>query len=118
MISWDLMLPRYVGRSVETVMIVCLDNKGKVISTTIVHEGSVNVSEVNVQAIAGVALQNKASAIIIAHNHPDGVALPSNDDIITTKSICHAMSSINIRVVDHIIVADNDYVSLADSGNI
>ena len=114
----EYLLPRYVGRSVETVMIVCLDNKGKVISTTIVHEGSVNVSEVNVQAIAGVALQNKASAIIIAHNHPDGVALPSNDDIITTKSICHAMSSINIRVVDHIIVADNDYVSLADSGNI
>ena len=53
----EYLLPRYVGRSVETVMMVCLDNKNKVINTTIVHEGSVNVSEVSVQAIASVALQ-------------------------------------------------------------
>ena len=101
----EYLLPRYVGRSVETVMMVCLDNKNKVINTTIVHEGSVNVSEVSVQAIASVALQSKASAVILAHNHPDGVALPSNDDIATTKVICRSLG-------------DNDYVSLADTGRI
>ncbi|MBR4304199.1 MAG: DNA repair protein RadC [Clostridia bacterium] len=114
----EYLLPRYVGRSVETVMMVCLDNKNKVINTTIVHEGSVNVSEVSVQAIASVALQSKASAVILAHNHPDGVALPSNDDIATTKVICRSLGLLSIRMIDHIIIGDNDYVSLADTGRI
>ncbi len=114
----EYLLPRYVGRTVETVMVVCLDNKSKVINTTIVHEGNINVSEVSIQAIASVALQSKASAIILAHNHPDGVALPSNDDIATTKVICRTLAALNVRVVDHIIVGDNDFVSMLDSGKL
>lgn len=114
----EYLLPRYVGRTVETVMVVCLDNKGKVINTTIVHEGNINVSEVSVQAIASVALQSKASAIIIAHNHPDGVALPSGDDISTTKLICRTLAALNVKVVDHIIIGDNDFVSVFDSGKL
>ena len=114
----EYLLPRYVGRTVETVMVVCLDNKGKVINTTIVHEGNINVSEVSVQAVASVALQSKASAIIIAHNHPDGVALPSGDDISTTKLICRTLAALNVKVVDHIIICDNDFVSVFDSGKL
>ncbi len=114
----EYLLPRYVGRTVETVMVVCLDNKGKVINTTIVHEGNINVSEVSVQAVASVALQSKASAIIIAHNHPDGVALPSGDDISTTKLICRTLAALNVKVVDHIIIGDNDFVSVFDSGKL
>ena len=114
----EYLLPRYVGRTVETVMVVCLDNKSKVINTVIVHEGNINVSEVSIQAIASVALQSKASAIIIAHNHPDGIALPSNDDIATTKVICRTLAALNVRVVDHIIVGDNDFVSMLDSGKL
>ena len=114
----EYLLPRYVGRTVETVMVVCLDNKSKVINTVIVHEGNINVSEVSIQAIASVALQSKASAIIIAHNHPDGIALPSNDDITTTKVICRTLAALNVRVVDHIIVGDNDFVSMLDSGKL
>ncbi|MBQ2865054.1 MAG: DNA repair protein RadC [Clostridia bacterium] len=114
----EFLLPRFVGRTVETVMVICLDNKNKVLNCSIVHEGSINVAEVSVQAIAAVALHSKAAAIIIAHNHPDGVAVPSNDDVATTRLICRTLGALNIRVVDHIIVGDNDFVSLADSGKI
>ena len=114
----EYLLPRYVGRTVETVMVICLDNKGKVINTTIVHEGNINVSEVSVQAIASVALQSQAAAIIIAHTHPDGVALPSGDDISTTKIICRTLAALNVKVVDHIIIGDNDFVSVFDSGKL
>jgi len=48
----------------------------------------------------------------------DGVAVPSNDDVATTRLICRTLGALNIRVVDHIIVGDNDFVSLADSGKI
>ena len=114
----EYFLPRYIGRTVETVMVMCLDNKNKVISVRTVHEGSVNVSEVSVQAIASAALSCSAAAIVLAHNHPDGVALPSNEDVDTTRTICRTLAALNIKVLDHIIIADHDYVSIAHSGNL
>ena len=53
--------------------------------------------------------------MIIAHNHPDGVAIPSGEDIAVTRKIQSALSHINIRLLDHIIIGGDDYVSLAQS---
>ena len=53
--------------------------------------------------------------IILAHNHPGGVALPSNEDKITTKKVSDGLKALGIELFDHIIVADNDYVSFADT---
>ena len=68
-----------------------------------------------IRSLIEQTVRTNASSVIIAHNHPGGVALPSPEDIETTKRIIEAMRMINVHVVDHIIVADDDYVSLADS---
>jgi DNA repair protein RadC len=52
----------------------------------------------------------------LAHNHPSGVALPSNDDIATTKQIARSLHAVGIVLSDHIVVAEDDYVSMAQSG--
>ena len=114
----EYLLPRYIGRTTEAVMVICLDNKNKVISTQVVHEGNVNTAEISIQAIATAALGCNATSVIVAHNHPGGLSLPSNEDIKTTEVICRTLSALNIKVLDHIIIADNDFVSLADSGKI
>ena len=57
-----------------------------------------------------------ASTIILAHNHPSGVALPSDADVLVTRRIQEALAPLGIRLADHIIVADDDYVSMAESG--
>ena len=62
------------------------------------------------------AIRYSASYAILAHNHPSGVALPSRDDLTTTAQVRDALALINVQLIDHLIIADNDYVSLAQSG--
>jgi len=112
------LLPRYIGRREETVFMVCIDSKCRALNTTLLHEGSVNSAEVNLRKIVATALQYNAAGIILAHNHPGGVALPSPEDLATTERIRATLEPVGIQLVDHIIVADHDFVSMADSGNI
>lgn len=110
------LLPRFIGRQEETVLLTCLDGKCRVLSCTVLHKGSLNSSEVNVRKLLTAALKHNAAAVILAHNHPGGVALPSPEDLSTTAQIKAALEAADIRLLDHIIVADHDFVSLADSG--
>jgi DNA repair protein RadC len=71
---------------------------------------------VQVRQVVENALYAGAHAILLAHNHPSGVALPSQQDVLTTRQIQEALAPLNIRLADHIVVADNDYVSMAESG--
>ena len=54
--------------------------------------------------------------MVVAHNHPGGLALPSEEDLATTARIVTALRTVGISLIDHIIVADNDFVSVSDSG--
>ena len=112
------LLSRYIGRNEEVVFMVCIDSKCRITGTSLIHRGSVNAAEVNIRKIMSTALKFNAVGVIMAHNHPGGVALPSNEDLVTTRRIREVLAPVNIQLVDHIIVADNDFVSLADSGSL
>jgi len=114
--SGEYFLPYYIGQTEEIVRLACLDAGGKVISNQILHRGSVNAAEVNIRKIVNIALRNNALGVILAHNHPGGLPLPSEEDVLTTKSIRDALLPMGILLMDHIIVADQDYVSMARSG--
>ena len=75
-----------------------------------------SASAVHVRQVVENALYAGASTIILAHNHPSGVALPSDADVLVTHRIQEALAPLGIRLADHIIVADDDYVSMAESG--
>ena len=62
------------------------------------------------------ALLSNASVVVLAHNHPSGVALPSEDDRAVTLWVRDALKAMDIQLLDHIIVADGDYVSMNQSG--
>ena len=70
----------------------------------------------DVRKIAEEAFRHNAVSVILAHNHPSGVALPSEQDEKTTRELSYALRLLHINLLDHIIVADRDWVSLADSG--
>jgi DNA repair protein RadC len=107
---------RFIGRTNEIVVMTCLNNKCKALTTSIVFEGSVNAANVSIRKMVELALKVNATAVYIAHNHPQGFALPSQDDIATTRKLFNAFSLIGIELIDHFIFAqDNDYVSLSDS---
>ena len=108
--------PRFYGRRNETVFLLCLDAKGKVLCCKEVGEGSVNSAAIPIRRIVEMALGANATSVVIAHNHPSGVAVPSNEDIQTTCRLAMALSAVEITLVDHIVVADDDYVSMRQSG--
>lgn len=109
------LLDRYVGYTKETVGLICLDNKSRVKNFSIIREGSVNSTDISLRKILEVSIKHNAAAVVLAHNHPNGCALPSNSDIETTKIIKNTLASMAITLVDHIIIADGDFVSLNDS---
>ena len=114
--SGEYFLPYYIGQTEEVVRLACLDAGGKVFSNQILHRGSANAAEVNIRKIVNIALRNNAMGVILAHNHPGGLPLPSEEDVATTKSIREALMPMGILLMDHIIVAGQDYVSMARSG--
>ena len=63
------------------------------------------------------ALNAGATSVMLAHNHPSGLALPSAEDIQTTHRVALALQAVDIHLVDHIVVADGDYVSMVQSGH-
>ena len=104
------------GEKKEMLYQVCLDAKGKLLTCRCISKGSVAASPVSVRQVVENALYAGASSIILAHNHPSGVALPSQQDLLVTRQIQEALSPLNIRLADHVVVADSDYVSMAESG--
>ena len=110
------LVPRFFGRKVETVFLLCLDAKCKVLCCREVGEGSVNAASISVRKVVEAALSANATSVVLAHNHPSGVALPSADDVQTTRRIAAALSAVEINLIDHIVVAEGDFISMTQSG--
>ena len=112
----EYLLRRFDGKKNELVYELCLDRKGKLLACKLLTEGDVNGAELNIRRLVENALLTNASAVILSHNHPSGVALPSSEDFATTDRAQAALEGVGIPMVDHIIVADGDFVSMRDSG--
>ena len=104
------------GKKNETVFLLSLDAKLKMLSCREVGEGSVNYASVPIRRCVEMALEDGATSVILAHNHPSGIAIPSNDDIQTTRRLAMALSTVEIQLADHIVVAEDEYVSMVQSG--
>jgi len=110
------LVPFFYGRNQETVFLLCLDAKRKVLCCEKVGQGGVNSAGVPIRQIVETALKANASTAILAHNHPSGLALPSREDVQTTRRIAMALQAVEVQMADHIVVADEDYVSMVQSG--
>lgn len=110
------LLECFDGESREVIYQLCLDRKGKLLACKRLGEGSVASADLDVRRLVENAILTSASAVILAHNHPSGVALPSDGDYTATMRVRAALNAIGIELADHIIVADGDFVSMADSG--
>ena len=112
------LMQRFIGERREVIYQLCLDRKGRLLACKRLGEGGVSNAELNIRRVVENAILTSASAVILAHNHPSGIALPSTDDYATTTRARDALRTIGVELADHIIVADGDFVSMADSGYI
>ena len=112
----DYLTPRFFGLRDECVFALCLDAKCKVLGCRLIGHGSVNSANVPIRRIVEYALSLNASSLVLAHNHPSGIAIPSQADLDATARLSTALDSVGIILADHIVVADDDYVSMTLSG--
>jgi DNA repair protein RadC len=102
----------------EKAYLMCLDARGRIISCSEVASGTLSTININIRQIVDDAVRRRCTTVILAHNHPNGYAFPSAEDRIFTDELKKALKIMEIRLKDHIIVADDDYVSFAQSGYI
>jgi DNA repair protein RadC len=110
-------LTKFIGDSDrEVVALMSLSTKNQINSLSIVSMGSLYSSIVHPREIFKVAILSNAASIIIAHNHPSGDSTPSREDIDMTNRLKECGKLLGIELLDHIIIGDNNYTSLKESG--
>jgi DNA repair protein RadC len=110
------LLPQYGSRAVEQFGIVMLDTKHRMIRIKIVSVGSLDGTVVHPREVFREATAAAAAAIVLFHNHPSGDPTPSPDDLVLTARMVSAGDIMGIDVLDHLILADQRYFSLVESG--
>ena len=114
--AYDLFLPFLIDRYDEEFRILLLDRSNKIIINLSVGEGGFAGTVADPKKIFKLALQHNSSSIILGHNHPSNNIQPSDTDISLTKKIQKAGTSLDILILDHIIVGNDNYYSFADEG--
>ncbi len=96
----------------EHFVVFYLNARNQEIEREIISIGTVNASFVHPREVFENAIKNNASSIILAHNHPSGDTEPSQDDIEITKKLIHAGKVLDVRVVNHVIVTDKEFLNI------
>jgi len=100
----------------EVFLCLFLDNQHRVIAQEELFHGTIDGSMVHPREVVRRSLHHNAAALIFAHNHPSGVAEPSQADISITRRLKNALALIDIRTLDHLVVGDSEVTSLAERG--
>ncbi len=105
-------------RHYEREVFACLflDNRHRVTAFEELFFGTIDTASVHPREVVKAALRHRAAAVILAHNHPSGVAEPSRADELLTRRLKDALALVDIRVLDHFVIGDGDPVSLAERG--
>lgn len=118
--SWEfraLLEPEFFGARNERIFLVCLDGKMKLLAPPkLLGEGIADATAVTTRKVMETALACNSSVVVLAHNHVSGLAVPSTEDIMTTKQLARSLHQVGILLYDHFIVADGDMVSMRESG--
>lgn len=103
------------GKLVEELYVVCLTPKSKIVKVERVAKGSVSEAGISIRSITDLVSRNKVCNIIVAHNHPNGVAEPSLEDDKFTKALVTTLAINDCHLIDHIIVAGEEHYSYRSS---
>lgn len=111
----DFLIPKFIGLTTEALYLVALNNRGKILKLEKISQGDAVSTDSNIRKIISTLLECKATAAIIAHNHPNGLCVPSREDHRVTYEISKVLSSVSVRLVDHLIISGKEHFSLASN---
>ena len=114
--SFEYCRKLFIGAEYEMLYMLCMDTKSRIRRHYLIGEGTLNQIPVYTRKVVQEAIDRSAYQVIIAHNHPKGKAEPSEGDINVTYAISHALATIDVPVVDHIIIGETDEFSFLRAG--
>ena len=100
----------------EVFACLYLDNRHRLISFDELFNGTIDSAQVHAREVVRKALKHNAAAVILSHNHPSGVAEPSQSDIDLTRELKKALALIDVRVLDHMVIGSGEAISFAERG--
>lgn len=112
----DYLIHQLRDQEREVFAIIYLDNRHQVIDYEELFYGTLNGATVHPREVVKSVLARNAAAVILAHNHPSGVAEPSQSDVAITQKIQDALQLIDVKLLDHLVIGDGEFVSLSDRG--
>jgi DNA repair protein RadC len=112
----DYLRLHFVGQEYESFVVLFLDAQNRLIAANELFRGTLTQTSVYPREVVKEALKQNAGAVILAHNHPSGMAEPSRADEMLTNSLKQALSLVDVRVMDHFIVAGPETLSFAERG--
>lgn len=112
----NFLIPKFLGQTEEMVYLLCLNNACKLLKCEKISSGGLTQSSIDVRRLAEITFQCKAVNIVLAHNHPHGLARPSSQDIRVTDWLYGVLKPLGIELLDHFVVSGGDYVSMMEMG--
>jgi len=112
----QLLTAQLRGLPFEVFACLFLDNKHRLIAFEKLFQGTIDAAAVYPREVVRRAMEHNAAAVILAHNHPSGVAEPSQADHAITRRLVEALGLVEVRVLDHLVIGDGGWVSLASRG--
>lgn len=105
----------FFGLHEERVYMICVDQSGRVLHPALMHRGTIDQVQIYPREVVETALRYHAHAVLLAHNHPSGMAEPSQDDYDSTRAVIGALNVIGVRVIDHLIFTGNSVYSMTQN---
>ncbi|MBB1322620.1 DNA repair protein RadC [Shewanella sp. SR43-8] len=112
----DYLMRQLADRSYEVFALLLLDTQHRVIQFVELFRGTIDSASVYPREVVSLVLEKKAAAVIVCHNHPSGIAEPSQADRRITERIKNALATIDVSLLDHMVVGDQEIVSFAERG--
>ena len=112
----NIMFIKFFGRNEEYVAAALFNSKKEIVFCDFIEKGSQSFVEISFKTLVSLVLKYDAKYVILAHNHPSTIALPSKEDIEITKQIDNLLDTLGVILLDHLIICEDSHVSLFESG--
>ena len=112
------LMAKFAWSDYERAMLVSLDSRKRVRAAVWLREGTSDRVSLDIKNVVAAAIKGGTDAVVLCHNHPNGVPLPSREDLAATENIVRALGLVKIRLRDHIIIAENEYFSMRESNRL
>ena len=110
--------PRFAGAKQEKALLLSLDSRSRVRGAYWLREGTSSKVSFEIKDVVAAALKGGTDSVVLCHNHPNGMAMPSREDLQATENIVRALGLVKIQLRDHLILTETEYFSMREEGRL